>query len=41
MKKTDEKEAINMLISLNQRLILNNKEHIKNIIELEISIIEY
>ena len=29
MKKINEKEAINMLINLNQRLMLDNKEHIK------------
>jgi len=29
MKKEDEKDAINMLININQRLILDNKEHIK------------
>lgn len=29
MKKEDEKDAINMLININQRLVLDNKEHIK------------
>ena len=33
MKKEEEKELINMLINLNQSIVLDNKEHKKNIIK--------